>query len=157
MPILKKPKKNTVIVANKEYGDFIQSLDVRALGLKDSSSMLDRSAFFQLSNKGARPIHQWKQDYRLVRIGKDFFDADGHFELTVTAKEADKPALVVQCTFTAHIHAAEPISKEFAKRFTESELWIVMLPYGRYFITDITTRMAIPPIVIPLGARRSKP
>jgi len=89
-----------------------------------------------------------------VQMGLDFFDAEGRFELTVSSKEGDKPALAVECIFTAHIHAAEPVSKEFAKRFAESELWIVMLPYGRYFITDITTRMSIPPIMIPLAARR---
>jgi hypothetical protein len=154
-----KPKKlkttSTPTLADKGYSDFIRSLDLRSLGLTTCSSTLDRDAFFRLYAKGAQPARRLIEAYRVARVGTDFFDAEGRFQVILsTRKEANKPALMIDCVFTAHIHAEEPVSADFAKRFADSELWIVMLPYARHLITDITAQMAIPPIVIPLASRR---
>jgi len=95
-----------------------------------------------------------KEEYKVASVGSNYFDADACFQLSVSGEEKGKPALQVECIFTAHIHAKEPVSKELAKRFTDAELWIVMLPYVRQFVTNITAQMVIPPIVIPLASTR---
>lgn len=157
MPTPKKSKttSTTPALTDKGYGDFIRNLDLRSLGLTNCSSMLDRSAFYKLYAKGSQPSRRLIEAYRVATIGSDYFDAEGRFQVILSSrKDADKPALMIECVFTAHIHADEPISAEFAKQFTDSELWIVMLPYARHLITDITAQMSIPPIVIPLASRR---
>ena len=127
MPTPKKSKttSTTPALTDKGYGDFIRNLDLRSLGLTNCSSMLDRSAFYKLYAKGSQPSRRLIEAYRVATIGSDYFDAEERFQgILSSRKDADKPALMIECVFTAHIHADEPISAEFAKQFTDSELWI---------------------------------
>jgi preprotein translocase subunit SecB len=68
-------------------------------------------------------------------------------------KSSSPPAIAVECTYVAHFHCDGcEVTREFAERFTQSELRLVVWPYFRQFVNDATARMAIQPIVIPFSA-----
>ena len=120
------------------------------LGLRSSSLSLDRKAFSGL-RRGQSPARKLIQEYRLVKIGKQYFDAAGRFNLTIGNESEAHPPLLIECVFEVHVHGQAPINEEFAKRFTGTGLRIVLPPYTRQFVTNASAQMAIPPIVLPLA------
>jgi hypothetical protein len=93
--------------------------------------------------------------YRLARNGGNYFDVEAAFSVVLQpAADTDGPvrqALRIECVFYGHFHAAKPLNVEHAKKFAESDAWLVFWPYFRQFVSDTTARMAIPPLAIPLA------
>lgn len=140
-----------------QYKDFLRSLDLVTVGLKSCSTSIDREAYFALRGRKSKALYTFEADYRLKRTTAEFFEAEGEFELTVSDSAKPTPAVRIDFALEVHVHSKPPIKKEFAQRFTEAGLGAVLLPYARSFVTDITARMNIPPVFVPLsiGTRAS--
>ena len=127
------------------------------VGLKDCSASLERGALLSLypkdSKKVSKAVRGIRQDYKVVNVSTNYFDVEGTVTLMVGASSSDSPALVVECTYEAHIHAKPPFTRVQAERFSQSELRLLLVPYARQFISGVTSQMSIPPVVIPLAAR----
>jgi preprotein translocase subunit SecB len=123
------------------------------MGLKTSSAVLDREVLWQLSDKD-KPRCNFSEEYKHTTIGEDFFEAEGQYGVTIA--DGERLALKIECTFDVHMHVQAPVKPEMAKRFAESDLRFVLLPYARYFVTDMTSQMQIPPIVLPLATAMGK-
>jgi preprotein translocase subunit SecB len=148
----RKPKKiqhSLTSPNDSEYTKFLNSLALIGLALKSSSASVDRKKYWELNQKKNRSSRKFNEQYRISRIEDDFFESQGVFEFIVGAQ--DSVALRVESTFEVHIHAAKPISREMVERFTNAELRLILLPYARHFLTNITAQMQIPPIVLPLA------
>jgi preprotein translocase subunit SecB len=145
-------KKSTADSRTKSYEEFVRGLRLIILALRSSSSRIDRQEFFRATEE-EKPTAERKisANYEVEQIGEDFFDAIGKFTLTVRAAGAGEALLTVECAFEAHFHTKGGPDKEFAKRFTESEFRLVVWPYFRQFVSDMTARMYIPPIIPPLS------
>ena len=88
--------------------------------------------------------------YKLERVESESFDASATFNLTIQDKEAQLTGLVIECVFEAHFYGKKPIEKDLAERFTTSELRVIMWPYFRQFVSDMTSRMAMGTVTLPL-------
>jgi len=121
------------------------------LALGSCSASLDRGLYFA-PDRGAKSARTISADYKLVDAKKDYFDVSARFALTVVDKARAVKALSIECEFVGHFHCSvsDP-PREFADRFTQSELRLILWPYFREFVSDITGRMSIPPILIPLA------
>lgn len=125
------------------------------LGLKDSSAKIERDALLDAVMKEKKPVRKFTQTYRVSELGPKYFESEGRFSLTLldpNSKE-ERSLLAIDCTFVVHMHFKPPAKSEFPERFSQSELRLVMIPYVRSFIADMTARMAIPPVTIPLTTR----
>jgi preprotein translocase subunit SecB len=94
--------------------------------------------------------------YTLANIAEDYFDIEVTFSVALQWSEDDGPvaqALKIECVFTGHFHTAKPVNQEHAKKFTDTESWLIFWPFFRQFVVDTTARMAIPPMVVPLALR----
>jgi preprotein translocase subunit SecB len=149
----KEKLQNISTRINKKYEGFVQSLRLVGLGLKDTSSSIDRKAFFSLDQKSKRAVTTFEHTYRLTRVEAKYFDSEGRFTLAVAESADAKPALRIECTFQVHIHTDAPFPKSFAEKFSNSELRLILVPYARQFVSGITSQMAIPPVVLPLIIR----
>jgi hypothetical protein len=148
-------KKNLTTKPNKpsDYSDFLRGIALIGLGLQDCRSKIDREAYGNSlqKKKSERLI---LTDYKLGKSYQNFFDVTAYFILTVSdAKKKPSNVLTIECTYGAHFHCDEcEDHREYAQRFAESELRLVMWPYFRQFVNDMTGRMTIPPIFIPFHA-----
>jgi preprotein translocase subunit SecB len=126
------------------------------MGLKSSSAIVQRDVLWQLSKQ--KTAYDLSEQYKPTEIGDGYFEAEAQYGVTMA--EGERLALKIECTFEVHMHAPAPVQPEMAKRFAESDLRFVLLPYARYFITDMTSQMQIPPLVLPLatvaGAARTQ-
>lgn len=140
---------------DREYEVFLRELDLIALGLKDCSASVERHKYYAIPRDAKR--REVTSSYRVATFDQgrddDHFDCEGEFAVRIFSKTDAHPALVVACTIEAHFHTPKNTPREFADRFASSELKLVLIPYFRSYVTDLTARMAIAPIVVPLSAR----
>ncbi len=134
-----------------DYVDFLSRLDPAMLGLESSSATLDRAAFWTSVDDAERAV---SSKYILSKVGEDYFDVQASFSLSIQKAEQDGPVkrvLAIDCTFWGHFHVDAPIPAELAKRFAETESWLLFWPFFRQFVADSVARMSIPPVIIPLA------
>lgn len=145
------PAKQLNKPSTEEYGKFLESLRLISVALKKCSARLDRQAHWQANRKGKTPAKHLAEKYGVSAIGENYFDLEGTFEVLISDADAKTEALSLQCTFEVHIHSDPPIQKSFVERFAQAELRLLLLPYARHFVTNITGQMDIRPVVIPLA------
>jgi hypothetical protein len=150
---MSKKKKNisTSPSTDKEYNDFIKNLKLIALGLGSSSSKLERGNLIRLRDKKDAELRKITAVYEVSSSSDDHFDLEGKFNFSCADRQGGESPLVIECRIDAHFHGKRPVNKEFAKRFAESEFRFVVWPFFRQFVFDMTARMAIPPVAIPLS------
>jgi preprotein translocase subunit SecB len=155
------PAKKTSLSKSdeQEYAAFLRDIKLLALGLQTCNATINRNFYFELLEQ-KRSARRISTDYKLLQNEVEFFDVSAALTLTVEdEKEPSGAVLLVECKYEAHFHCAKCAkvhsSKEFAKRFAESELRLIMWPYFRQLINDITSRMAIQPILIPFSTAQS--
>lgn len=133
------------------YEEFVRELGAVAVALRSCSANLDRGLYFELREKRKKNIRRsLKPEFKLERVAKDYFDVLASIEVAIHDASSDHEALRVECAFEGHIHATPPLRKEYAERFATSDLRVVMWPYMRQMVSDMTMRMAILPIFLPI-------
>jgi preprotein translocase subunit SecB len=65
----------------------------------------------------------------------------------------DKPVLTIAMSFSALFEEASKNDGDWINRFSQGEARLIFWPYLRYFVSDMTSRMSINPIVIPLTSQ----
>jgi len=133
------------------YEDFLRGVKPVALGLVECSSRLDREALGRLTVRKDGGVRIISTEYNLKAADGGYFDATGRFSLAVAERAKSTPALFIQCTYETHFHCKAPVRRDLAERFTASELRLVLWPYFRELVFDLSGKMSIPPITIPLA------
>lgn len=146
-------QKNANTSNNGRYEKFIGGLNLIGLGLKSSNARLERQRYAQLRQGKKEPNRRIQTDYRLVDSGNGFFDCEADFHLILEHPSTKDSVLLVECTFEAHFHTDVKAHEQFARRFASSEFRLVVWPYFRQFVTDVTARMGIPPVTVPLSSQ----
>ncbi len=152
MPTKKQSRKKP---NNKSYEQFLHDLKLLALGLNRSLCDLDRAAYYdRIDERRRNATANISATYRLVEVGDSFFDATATFTLKVQDEKTQTVPLTIECVFETHFHGKQPIDKALAKKVVSSELRVVIWPYFRQFVSDMTTRMAVPQVTVPLSVER---
>jgi preprotein translocase subunit SecB len=139
-----------------DYARFLEGIDLVSVGLRACSVSLDRAGLFELYTDKKSPLRVFRHTYKVTDIGKNYFEASGSFFVSVKESQESEPKLSVECEFEAHLHGHEPIPKTLVERFVQSEFQLLLIPYGRQFVSTITAQMSIPPVVLPLSTRSSR-
>jgi preprotein translocase subunit SecB len=134
------------------YNDFLKTVAPTLLGLINSTTELSRDAYWKARHGPIQRVLSAR--YELTEVKNDYFDIVGSYEFalrSVSDKKDGSVHLRVTCKFLGHFHAASPVAREHAAQFADEDAWIVLWPYFRQFVSDITARMSIPPEFLPLG------
>jgi hypothetical protein len=147
----KRPRDSSV---DSDYANFLEKLELFGLGVKSCSAHIERWRFFNaIQDKKQRIARSFLESYKLLECTDKSFDCEGRFTLTFTEKESPKAVLLsVECVYDSHLHSAH-LKRDFAERFVHDDSALILRPYARALVTDITARMSIPPVVIPLPNR----
>jgi hypothetical protein len=137
---------------DKAYAQFLERLQLFGLGLKSCSCGLDRVALFAAVEGKKELTRNFQESYKLLECGQKYFDCEGRLAVTITEKQvASGPVLLsVECVYDAHLHSTG-FQLAFAERFIKTDLALILRPFARALIADITARMAVPQVVLPLA------
>ena len=133
------------------YTAFIESLYLHTISLKEASCEINRDAFWKNEEKGIA----YKFTAEPVKIEGKHFDARTRLELTMSEEKSKSIVVKIAATIDLHIHA-QAAPKEYVKQFCESEIRLIVWPYFREFVMDISGRMYIPPIILPLSDKKEE-
>ncbi len=139
-----------------KYETFLDSLELIAIGIKACSCNLDRLGYMQFRQNTKRPVRILEEEAKVTSLKDNHFDAEIRFSIRLASESQATPdaSLSVECIFEAHFHTgADPADRAHVEKFAQSELRFLLLPYARHFVTDMTARMAIGPIVLPIQTK----
>lgn len=148
-----KVKKNLISKPDVEtdYAAFLSGIKLVALGLQECNANIDRGTYFELLDK-KNIQRRISASYFLDESTSEYFNVSASLTLTVDSEKEHAAAMSIACKYEAHFHCDRcKINKDFASRFTNSELRLVIWPYFRQLVNDMTSRMLVPPILIPFS------
>lgn len=138
-------------LAKGAYEKFVRSVRLIGLGLRSCQCSLDRTNYFAVTNEKDAALTRINSEYRVTSSGTGHFDAEGVCSVVIEHKRKKTEVLSVSCSFQAHFHAKFDSDSGFPARFANSELRLILNPYFREFVSNITTRMAVRSILLPLS------
>ena len=146
-------KKSSTNTSSISYEQFLKEIQLVDLSLVSSSSLLREKDYIAASSK-KRPLNfSITSKYELNKCGDNFFTSTAKFQVAVEdAKSGTKP-IAIECAFVGHFHAGFELMKNDVERFTSSEFRIIVWPYLREFVQQITARMSVLPLIVPLSLR----
>lgn len=145
-----RKQKLTPTTADSDYTLFLKSVEPIIISLVESSFRVDREQYFNEESKRLSIAWQCVPS----KVKHNCFDA--HATLVVklgSPKPKSKPSVEITAVFEMHFHGAKPINRAFVDRFADSEVRLVIWPYFREYVSSVSGRMHVPPIVLPFGTR----
>lgn len=133
-----------------DYEDFISSLELYTIGLAGASCNIDREAYWEMEQEHS---NSYEVVTRVTKIAETYFDARSTLTLDVSGEKSKSKLIEIVASFDLHFHASIK-SKQCIERFCDSDVLLIVMPYIREYVTDVTARMHVPPIILPLSQKK---
>lgn len=133
------------------YTAFLASLRLNKISLKGASCDFDEKAFWKDEERSLA----FKFSSEPFKIEGKHFDARAQLEVTMTGDKSKSNMVRITVAYDLYIHADEA-PKEHVKKFCEGEIRLIVWPYLREFVMDLSGRMYIPPIILPLSDEKEE-
>jgi preprotein translocase subunit SecB len=144
-------RANTATGPNSTYKNFLENVELYALGLNTISGNLKRAEYTDASQRPKELVHNIKSKFVLSEFDKDHFDVTA--QLTLEGRRlTDETLLKIHVEYSAHFHTKSgTVQRKHAEQFADVEARLIFWPYFRQTISDLTARMHIRPLTIPLS------
>jgi len=129
-----------------DYAAFLRSLQLYVISLKESACAVDQKAYWENKNRKLT----YKMDAESIGIQESTFDVRTKVEVMMTGGKQKHNVLRISATFDLHFHASS-IPKTLVDRFCNSDVRLIVWPYFREYVSDVSSRMYIPPVILPLS------
>jgi hypothetical protein len=141
----------TAIAASPAYAEFLSSLDVVTIAMVASSFSIDRQAYFEARQRQLNV--SWEP--RITMAEEDFFEIRA--DVVVKLSDGKKRAFFnLAASYELHIHAPAPMNPDFVNRFAESDVRVLIWPYVREYVSGVSGRMHVPPVILPLTGSKHR-
>jgi hypothetical protein len=149
--LVAKKKAVKVVPTPDQYLAFIKHVRLQGLGLDSSSASVDRGALSEaIDANDASPLNI-DAIFGILAHTENELVAEAKFKLSQVRKSsASSQLLTIECSFSALFQLGSPASEDVVTRFANTEAKLVFWPYLRHFMSDMSHRMAINHILIPL-------
>jgi preprotein translocase subunit SecB len=113
--------------------------------LIDSTFHGDRDQYFEHSK------HELDVDWttQLAAQQEESFDVRANVRIRISAPKA-KDFFTLTASYLLHVHAPAPLDPKHIKRFSVSEVRLIVWPYVREYATSVFGRMHVPPAILPV-------
>jgi preprotein translocase subunit SecB len=137
------------------YNEFIKGLELKNIYLK--RGFVD----FKTENSDVvrNPVFDFRTECSYAAVGEETFRVEDELSLAIRQKDQRKTDIMLQCTFVLLYTSKAPMSDEIFKTFSALNVPLNTWPYFREFVQSCTSRLGLPPLVLPLlkGPRRASP
>lgn len=133
-------------ISAQKYNEFIRGLSLRNIYLKKGS------VDFKTENFGVirDPIIDFEINCSYKHSGDGMFRVQGDHKLVIKQKGQRKTDIVLRCSFVLLYASKVRISDEIFERFVRFNVPLNAWPYFREFVHNSTSRLGLPPLVLPL-------
>jgi preprotein translocase subunit SecB len=130
--------------------DFIKSVHFSGLGLDKTSAFVDRDALSAALKREGKLEIDLKASQRVVEHKDEYFVVAADFDLAQIDSRDKRTLISISASFSAKFYLSRSAQPELVHAFAQVEARLIFFPYLRHFISDITYRMSIDPIVLPM-------
>lgn len=142
-------------ITKQKYIEIIGKLKLNGLYLRSSNCNIDRDLLFKEKESGH--IISIKDEAEMKTKEDDSVDILQTYCLEIQSREKKaNPIGRIECTFCLNYSPAGCFSPEFFEEFKKANLHINTWPFLREFVFNMTARMNIPPITLPLLKAKRK-
>jgi preprotein translocase subunit SecB len=128
------------------YTEFVRSLELIVIALTASTARIRRYEYFQARGRELSAAVSLTPK----RVSKDYFDLEARARVRSTSKSSGS-LFSFSATYELHFHAKPPIDAKLVRRFADSDAHFILWPYLREHVSDVSGRMYIPPILLPVS------
>jgi preprotein translocase subunit SecB len=121
------------------------------IALDQVSSNIDRERYWECTERKNAMVRTIEASYDATAVEGTHFDVIGHLEMKILSKSDNSELVKIACQYSTHFRAHSRVDKRVAQRFANAEAKIIIWPYFRQLVSDVSARMHIPPIIIPLS------
>jgi preprotein translocase subunit SecB len=129
---------------------FIRSVRLAGLGLDQAHAEVNRAALTDIGLREAEMEGEIKLGHAVLSHEDGNFVVSANFELSQKEKGVELPAISIRAVFSAKFDLLRPAPREAVEAFAGLEARLVFFPYIRQFISDLSYRMSIDTILLPL-------
>jgi preprotein translocase subunit SecB len=130
--------------------DFLKTVKFMGLGLDSSSTNVNRVALASARSAGQTIETSFGVEYTILNQSSDNFVIGASFTIKRQVEGATEPVVAISASYSALFGSDKEILHENVQRFSQRESKLIFWPYLRFLITDISARMSIDQIVLPL-------
>jgi hypothetical protein len=146
------PKRSASLVSKpKQYSDFLKGIKLYIVALDHASCAINRERYWERTEQKNGMVRTFEASYEATTIEGTRFDVIGRLEMKILSTKDDDELLKIACQYSCHFHARTRVDERAAQRFANAEARIIIWPYFRQLVTDLSARMYIPPIIVPLS------
>ena len=146
------PKKSASPASKpKQYSDFLKGIKLYIVALDDASCAINRERYWECNEQEKGMVRTFEASYQATAIEGTSFDVIGSLEMKILSTKDKDELLRIACQYSTHFHARTRVDEGAAQRFANAEAKIIIWPYFRQLVTDLSARMYIPPIIVPLS------
>lgn len=136
--------KKTKEISREKYRSILSGVELEELFLEDGKFYLKLENFSPESNI------KIKDNATLESVSKEKVDILHSYTLIVIDKKSRKYCLKIEGNFKVVFSCKKEFTQDFFEAFKRINLPINTWPYFREYVNNITSRMNIPPLTIPL-------
>jgi preprotein translocase subunit SecB len=148
----KRPKKEAARklkeprITPEEYFEMLKGVDLVDLYLAECAASVNKEKI-ELQRELS---FSWKDDVSYEAGSPDLLRAKHHFELTAPGNSKKDFLVKISCTFVLRYSTQQELSEDFLEIFIERNVPLNTWPYFRELVQNMTQRMNIPPLTLPL-------
>lgn len=149
-------KKSAKVISkgvDSERLAFVRSVHLAGLGLDKLSASVDRVHLASARARGEDLSVSVAILQRVVDLQDDSFVVGASVTLLSGEGEDGDSAVRIEASFSAKFDTSKKADPAAAANFANLEARLVFFPYIRQFVSDLTYRMSIDPIVLPLSSQ----
>lgn len=129
---------------------FIKSVKLAGIGLDRTDAKIDRNLLAIALQRDEELETEVSIRQFVIAHEAEYFVVGGEFILKQHSQGSDAEIVSVKAEFSARFDLSIAANEEFVARFANLEARLVLFPYMRHFVSDISYRMSINPIILPL-------
>lgn len=146
----KKQKKDKPRnISDLEYNSYLAKTELFEVRLIDANASLNLDKFAPNSLKSG-PIMLSIEDKYQYSSKKDIYMIAVNWSLNAKFEKDEEKFLVVTAKFSVILSNTDKLPKEFWNLYKKATLPLIVYPYFREFVQNITSRMNIPPLTLPI-------
>jgi len=134
------------------YQKYLANIALYSIGLDSINANLNREAFWDAHKESEPSITNYVSSrYQVSDFDEDHFDMEASllFQMRDTSGNA---FLTIEMTYFAHFHPKSgKFDRKLSEQFAQGEARLIFWPYFRQATSDMSARMHIPPVTLPLS------
>ena len=138
-----------MVLSPEEYKNLLSKIELIEVSLTSSSTSIDLAKMVPESSSFGSPQISISDDIKRSKK-KEHIQINAQWYLAAKFEKDDKNFMDITASFNVLLFCKSSLPNNFWKIYNKSTLPLIVYPYFREFVQNMTARMNIPPLTLPI-------